>query len=143
MGACGSSPRNHGTHGQAISLVRIHDVVQELRGRCRRDPLLVPQLVEAAQPSEVALPVHAIRRSSRHRSQKIGGNLNALLDRLRACKQSSSLSCQGGIEVGMRIHSPVQPPSGNLPAPGPSLLSRNAAFCFKSRFPLAQCRKPF
>mmetsp|Transcript_59831 Transcript_59831/g.144175 ORF Transcript_59831/g.144175 Transcript_59831/m.144175 type:complete len:237 (-) Transcript_59831:207-917(-) len=75
--------RDHRPHGEPIALVRIHDVVEQLGGSSNRDALAVPQLVEAAQPPEVPLPVLAIGRATRHRPEKVGCDLNALLHGLR------------------------------------------------------------
>mmetsp|Transcript_22780 Transcript_22780/g.36646 ORF Transcript_22780/g.36646 Transcript_22780/m.36646 type:complete len:236 (+) Transcript_22780:204-911(+) len=75
---------NHGTAGQALSLVLPENVGEQLGGSCHGDLLLVSQLVHSAQACEVPLPERAVCRTSGHGSKEAIVDLNDLFHRLGA-----------------------------------------------------------
>ena len=101
-------------HGEAVALVAVHHVGQQLGGRAHRYPLPIVQLIQPAlhgrQPShpahethadclhaaqhedggahllaQVALPELAVGSAARHGAEEVGIDLYHLLHRLRGC----------------------------------------------------------
>uniref|UniRef100_A0A6B0V4R8 Putative secreted protein n=1 Tax=Ixodes ricinus TaxID=34613 RepID=A0A6B0V4R8_IXORI len=75
---------DHNSQGQPHALVVVQDVGEQLGCSCHRDPLSVPQLVDAAAFGQHPLPVDAVRGTSGHGAQEVLVDHNDLLDALRA-----------------------------------------------------------
>mmetsp|Transcript_6851 Transcript_6851/g.15714 ORF Transcript_6851/g.15714 Transcript_6851/m.15714 type:complete len:293 (-) Transcript_6851:102-980(-) len=74
--------RHHGPHAQPVAAVLKHGVREKLRGRRHRDALFVPQLIETALHTEIALPKGAIGCAARHGAEEIRVDLDYLFHRL-------------------------------------------------------------
>ena len=90
---------DHRTHRQAHILVRVDHIGQDLGGARHRNPLLVPQLVDAAVLGEHALPELAVGRAARHRAQQVGIDLDDLFDGL-----GGDVGAAGGARVNRHDH---------------------------------------
>lgn len=86
---------HHGSHAESHALVLVHHVGEQLGGRRHRDALLVAKLVDAALAGQQALPEAAVGSSTGHGAQKVGVDLNHLLNRLRG---------DVGARCGPRVH---------------------------------------
>lgn len=86
---------HHGSHAESHALVLVHHVGEQLGGRRNRDALLVAKLVDAALAGQQALPEAAVGSSTGHGAQKVGVDLNHLLNRLRG---------DVGARCGPRVH---------------------------------------
>mmetsp|Transcript_45148 Transcript_45148/g.142043 ORF Transcript_45148/g.142043 Transcript_45148/m.142043 type:complete len:288 (+) Transcript_45148:249-1112(+) len=74
---------NHCAHREAVPLVRVRDVGEDLGGGGHRDALLLVQLKHAAAHAEVALPEGAVCCTAGHGAEQEGVDLDDLLHGLR------------------------------------------------------------
>lgn len=73
----------HGAHAEALALVAVDEVGQDLAGGGDADAALVAELVQAALHAQPGEPVLAVCGTAGHGSQQHAVDLNHLLDRLR------------------------------------------------------------
>mmetsp|Transcript_4552 Transcript_4552/g.8304 ORF Transcript_4552/g.8304 Transcript_4552/m.8304 type:complete len:265 (-) Transcript_4552:41-835(-) len=71
--------RHHSSHAQAISSVLEHYISQELRCRCHRNSLALPQVMQPALHGEVALPERAVSSTTSHGSNEMATNRDHFL----------------------------------------------------------------
>lgn len=94
----------HHAHAETHALVVVHNVGHDLAGGGHRNPLLVPQLVDATLLGQHPIPVDAIGSTSGQRSQQVIVDLHNLLHGLRADELAT-----GGTGIHSQDDSALEP----------------------------------
>lgn len=83
------SDSDSANHREAVALVGVDCVAEQLRSSRDRDALLVSQLVQSALAAKIPLPERAICRATSHRAKQVRIDLDDFLNTLRSCYEMS------------------------------------------------------